>query len=309
MLPRLMLSGLVGLLTACHVDFGDSDRFHEDFNRSFPMTPGGRLVVEGFNGTIDISTWEKNEVEINGTKLASSQELLKDIKVDFDVTSSSVKVRVDKPSFQGNCGVRFTIRVPKKVELERIRSSNGSIQVAGIEGPAALISSNGKIEVIKMTGKLNVETSNGSIELAGHRGPVHARTSNGKISGDIEKGWLDAHTSNGSIEVRLKEIDMPEPVRLETSNGSIEVTLTAAHELKARSSNSSITVRLPESIDVTLKAYTSNSRVETDFADPRRADSEDDDEKNHRRLDAKVGKGGPVIDLSTSNGKIRILKS
>jgi DUF4097 and DUF4098 domain-containing protein YvlB len=310
MLFRLFVAGCVAVLTGCHVDFGDSDRFREDFHHSFKLVPGGRLSVENQNGEIDISTWDKDEIEINGTKNASDQELLRDIKIDIESTPNSVNIRVNRPNFRGNCGVRFAIRVPKKLELDRIRSSNGGILVNGVEGSANLQTSNGRIEAIRMVGKLVVETTNGSIDLGGHTGLVKARTSNGKISGEIAKGWLDAHTSNGGIDVRLLEIDSPEPVRLETSNGNINVTLNAGHALRARTSNSSITLHLPEKADATLHAETSNSRIDSDFGDTRKSSGGDDDEdRKHKRLDAKVGNGGPVIDLSTSNGNIRIRKT
>jgi DUF4097 and DUF4098 domain-containing protein YvlB len=311
MLLRLLLTASVAILGACHVDFGDSDRFHEDFHYSYKVSPGSRLAIDTQNGGIDISTWDRDEIEINGTKNAATEELLKSLKIDISATPNSVRVRVDKPSaFQGNCGVRFAIRVPKKLELEKIKSSNGGIQVNGVEGPADLQTSNGRIEAVRMAGKLTVQTSNGSIDLSGHKGSVQARTSNGKISGDIAKGWLDAHTSNGGIDVQLDEVDSQEPLRMETSNGNITVSLKAAHAMKARTSNSGITVKLPEKIDAVLRARTSNSRVETDFVDmDKRGDgSNDDDEKKHKSLDAKIGAGGPVIDLSTSNGNIRILK-
>jgi DUF4097 and DUF4098 domain-containing protein YvlB len=309
---RLLLAASFALLGACHVDFGDSDRFHEDFHHSFKVTPGAsRLAIENQNGEIDISTWDKDEIEINGTKKAASEDLLKSIKINIDATPNAVRIRVDRPNFgNGNCGVRFAIRVPKKLELEKIKSSNGGIQVTGVEGPANLHTSNGRIEAIRMNGKLVVETTNGSIDLDGHRGLVQARTSNGKIAGEIAKGWLDAHTSNGGIDVQLSEIDSQEPVKLETSNGNITVAMKSAHALRARTSNSSITVKLPEKIDANLRARTSNSRVETDFVDMRKSsgDGDEDDDNKHKTLDAKVGNGGPLIDLSTSNGNIRIIK-
>lgn len=311
MLLRLLLTASVTFLGACHVDFGDSDRFREDFHHSYKVAPGGRLSIDTQNGSVDISTWERDEIEINGTKSAASEELLKALKIEIDASPNAVRVRVDKPSFlHGNCGVRFAIRVPKKLELEKIKSSNGGIQVSDLEGPANLQTSNGRVEAVRLTGKLTVQTSNGSIDLTGHKGLVQARTSNGKISGDIVKGWLDAHTSNGGIDVQLAEVDSQEPIRLETSNGNINVSMKAAHALRAQTSNSSITVKLPEKIDATLRARTSNSRVETDFVDMDKhgSASDDDNERKHKSLDAKVGAGGPVIDLSTSNGNIRILK-
>jgi DUF4097 and DUF4098 domain-containing protein YvlB len=315
MMSRFVLSGLTVLLSGCFMEMGDSNRYHEDFHHSYKFNPGGRLAVENENGTIEISTWEKDEIEINGTKNASRQEMLQEIKIDIDSSPSALRVKVDRPNFHCNCGVRFAIRVPKKLELERIKSTNGGIQVTGIEGNGNLTTTNGRIEAMNHTGKLTIETTNGSIELSGHKGDVRARTSNGKISGELAKGIIDAHTTNGGIDLKLNAMDSSEPVRLETTNGNINLTMATAHEVRARTSNSSITVKLPGSIDANLRARTSNSRVDSEFGTGGRNSEDDDDDDHgrnrnrHKTLDAKVGKGGPVIDLSTSNGRIRFLKS
>lgn len=316
MLIRLLAACLTALLSGCVVDFGDSERFHEDFQHSYKFDPGGRLAVENENGTVEISTWDKNEIEITGTKHASSQDLLKEIKVQIDAAPANVRVRVTRPGFGGSAGVRFAIRVPKKLELERIRSTNGTLRIMGTEGPANLETTNGKIEVNGAVGKLTAETTNGAIELDGHKGDVRARTSNGRISGEVAKGGVDAHTTNGSVDLALAEIESKEPVRVETTNGSINLKLAAAHEVRARTNNSSITVHLPEKSDADLRARTTNARVESDFGRGAGAavDAAEDDDRDrgsnrkNKSLDLKIGKGGPLIDLSTSNGRIRILK-
>lgn len=303
---RVLLSGLATLLLGCHIEIGDSARFHEDFHHSYKVASGARFALENDNGEVEIGTWEKDEVEINGAKHARHEADLQDIRIDIQATPQSIRVRVDRPPFLNNGGARFSIRLPKKMNLEIVKTTNGRIRVAGLEGTAALRTSNGRIEADSLTGKLVAETSNGSIELRAHRGDARLRTSNGKISGEIVKGLVDAHSSNGGIDLKLSEVaaaSSNEPMRFETSNGNVNLEMDGAHELRARTSNSGITVRLPANLDANLRARTSNSRVDSDF------DGVGPEDSKHKTLDLKVGKGGPVIDLSTSNGHIRILKS
>ena len=93
------------------------------------------------------------------------------------------------------------------------------------------------------------------------------------------------------------------PVRLESSNGHIDLTMDAVREVKATTSNSSITVHMPSSANATLDAHTSNSSISCDF-----------DVSVHggmiskHRLEGNIGKGGPLLDLGTSNGSIKFLK-
>jgi DUF4097 and DUF4098 domain-containing protein YvlB len=93
-------------------------------------------------------------------------------------------------------------------------------------------------------------------------------------------------------------------VKLETSNGSIEATLAElnSNDVRATTSNGSITLRLPSKAGARVQARTSRSAISTEF-DVR---TEGAVEKN--RLDGLIGAGGPLLDLATSNGSIRLLR-
>ena len=69
------------LLTGCEFDHdhdwgGSSDKFKQDFHMSYPLKPGGRVSVESFNGSVEVLAWDRDEVDISGTKYASTQERL-----------------------------------------------------------------------------------------------------------------------------------------------------------------------------------------------------------------------------------------
>ncbi len=117
----------------------------------------------------------------------------------------------------------------------------------------------------------------------------------------MRRGGFEAATTNGPITARLTGPD-PRPVRLESSNGHIDLTLNAAREVHAETSNSSIVVRLPDSIGATVRAHTSNSSISSDF------DLTAHGAISRRRLEGTIGTGGPLLDLGTSNGSIRIVR-
>jgi DUF4097 and DUF4098 domain-containing protein YvlB len=273
-------------LNACaEIDFGPSDRYKEDFHYSYALPEGGRFSVESSNGSIEISTWEKNEVEVNGTKYAASSEALRDIRIDVMPTSGAVSVRTVTPSaWHGNMGARYVIRVPKHVTLDRVVSSNGSVHVQDVEGSVRLRTSNGSVHTARTKGDLDIQTSNGAVE-ASHTGPLQIRTSNGSITAD------------------LRDPGPNEPVRLESSNGRIELTSNAAIPVRASTSNSSITLRLPASANARVRAHTSNASITTDFDVMTHSGTQ-----SKHSLEGNIGNGGPLLDLTTSNGSIKILK-
>jgi hypothetical protein len=293
-------------LVGCEFEnFIDGDRYKEDFNYSYDLKPGGTVAVESLNGSVEIAGWEKNSVQITGTKYAATQDLLSALKVDVTSTGDAVRIRVVKPSERrGGMGARFVLRVPYKSMLDRITTSNGSIRVEGIEGDVRLKTSNGSVKVSKTKGPLEAITSNSSIELLEFEGGAVLNTSNGHIKADGIRGRFEATTSNSSVDARLLQIDEGRPIKVESSNGSINLTVESlkGNDIVATTSNSSITLRLPAAINAQLTASTSNSSITSDFDVSVRGT------QSKNRLEGTIGSGGPKIEASTSNGSVKILK-
>src|SRR5436305_13840231 len=89
------------ILSGCDFeDFGGMERYHEDFHYSHSLKSSGRLSIEGFNGSIEISTWDQNTVDISGTKYARTQEDTAAIRIDVDHSPESVSVRAVRPSLR-----------------------------------------------------------------------------------------------------------------------------------------------------------------------------------------------------------------
>jgi DUF4097 and DUF4098 domain-containing protein YvlB len=288
-------------------DFEDLDAYHEDFHSTHPLDPGGALTIETFNGSIELRGWEQNSVEVNGTKSASSKGVLDAIKIEVNATPGSVRIRaVRPPDFYRHVGVRFSIRVPRKARLELISSSNGKIQVEDVDGDARLHTSNGSVRIVRIKGEVEARTSNGTIEAEQVDGNLNLHTSNGSIRAETRHGSFEGTTSNGSITARLNDPATTWPVRADSSNGHIDLTVDATQlpEVRASTSNSSILLRVPASANARVRASTSHSSITSDF-DGLQTSA---DRRRHSELHGTIGGGGPLIDLTSSNGSIKILK-
>jgi DUF4097 and DUF4098 domain-containing protein YvlB len=286
--------------------FADSDRFKEDFQYNYDLKPGGRITLENFNGSVEILSWEKNSVQITGTKYASTQDLLASLKIETNATPDSVTIRTVRPSERrGNMGARYFLRVPRNVELSQISSSNGQIRVEDISGNARLDTSNGAVRLSRMRGRLEVKTSNGSIEGSNLDGDANLRTSNGGIRLDQINGAIEAITSNAGINISINQPKPSAPVRLSTSNGGIDLAMQnySQNEIRASTSNASIVLRVPPNIKANVRAQTSSHESvnsELEILTSGRI------EKGY--LEGQIGGGGPQINLTTSNATIRLLR-
>jgi len=305
---RTMLLPVFGalLLTVGCEDFewGDINRYHEDFQYSYDVKPGVHLYVENLNGSVEITGWEKNSVQITGTKHASEEATLKALKIDIVNSADSVRIRTIGPSgHRGGYGAKYVIRLPQHAVIEQVDSSNGGIRIESIDGTARARTSNGSIKAYRVAGPVELRTSNSSVEVADIPGGAVIGTSNGGIRAEGVKGILDATTTNAGINVTLSDPDAQKPIKLQSSNGGVELTMNSFkdNDIRIATSNSSITLRLPAAAHGMLRAHTSNSSVNCDFDITVKAG-----QLTKNWVEGQIGTGGPVVDLSTSNGAIRV---
>lgn len=135
---------------------------------------------------------------------------------------------------------------------------------------------------VKVPAGINVilESSNGEIIARGIAGAFSASSSNGRIRGEGLKGSVKASTTNGVLELELDAISAG-GVRAETTNGMVTVTM-------------------PRNSNADLSARVTNGDISHDGLDVTVAES------SRRRLDGRIGTGGPTLSLETTNGAIRI---
>ncbi|MFN7924260.1 MAG: DUF4097 family beta strand repeat-containing protein [Bryobacteraceae bacterium] len=297
------------LLSGCHMEgWADSQRFTEDFRQSHSLSPGGRLTIENFNGSIEIYGWDKNEVEINGTKYASTKDALEEIRIEVSAKPDSVEIRTVRPSIAGrrwgNSGAKYRIHVPVKTQLSQVVSSNGSVRLDSLEGNGVIRTSNGAVRAMKYRGNLRINTSNGGVEMSDCTGEAQVETSNGRVKVDGATAALNVTSTNGSVSARLVG-PKAHGAKLRTSNGAVDLAIDAPldGEVEAHTSNGAITLRLPSAANARIRAHTSNSSITTDF------DLNAVQLKKRTDLEGTIGSGGPLIDLSTSNGSIKIQRN
>ncbi|MGE3075884.1 MAG: DUF4097 domain-containing protein [Dehalococcoidia bacterium] len=279
-------------------------RYTEESTTSVPLAPGGRLEVESFNGSIEVTGRDGDGAEIRSKKYADSQDALAKIEVEVTHGPGWVRVKAHKPEgVRGNVGVAFVLMVPRQVALENIHSSNGSLHATNVVGPGHLKTTNGSVHVTDFEGDIDAGTSDGSIHVSNLRGAALLQTSNGTVHASGIRGAFQASTTNGTIKAEIVESPAAHAIVAKTSNGSIDLALEALNaDVLAKTTNGNVTLRLPEGIGAHLVAKTSNAGVSSDFEVSSGSRS-----KTH--IEGTLGKGGPRIDVLSSNGPIRIVRT
>jgi len=267
LLPVLGLLIAALALAGC---VGGNITAEETVTQSFQTGAAPRIVVETFNGEIEVSAGSSGAVEVVAVKRgagfsrAEAEDDLQNVEVSMTQSGDTIRIvarRTDGAFAIGNSGASIRLSVPASASLE-LTSSNGGLTSSSVSGDVRMDTSNGRIEVRDGAGRIDVETSNGAIDIEAAGAVVDAGTSNGRItfSGSLAEGSQTFRTSNGAIEITL-----------------------------------------PADARFRIDASTSNGRVSSDFA----VAGEADDESLH----GVVGENPAVsINASSSNGNIRIQK-
>lgn len=126
-----------------------------------------------------------------------------------------------------------------------------------------------------------------------------AHTTNGRVSAAGLASDVEAHTLNGGIEIETSK-----SAQADTVNGSIVASVGEVRPGGARSFssvNGSVVLDLPPLLDALLDIETLNGTIRSEF--PGRVP------KGARRLHSRVGKGGHVLSVRTSNGNVWLLRT
>jgi hypothetical protein len=127
---------------------------------------------------------------------------------------------------------------------------------------------------------VSLRTQNGNVRLENVQGQITASATNGVVTGRRVAGAIDASLVNGGIVMDLAS--MSGDVRLVTVNGGIRL-------------------EVPADLNATLDASAVNGGISIGDEVPLEAT-----ERERARVSGRINKGGPRLQLQTTNGPIRI---
>ena len=184
---------------------------------TFVISSGGRISVENINGDIRITGDEGDTVTIVARKQAGKQEYMDELKIVVDADSDYIRIETRHPSnltswFNwGNNhsgSVSYELTVPTGVNLDKISTVNGDIEIRSMSGKVKAETVNGDLVATGLVSDVDLETVNGGVNaefdtLAGSQ-RVSVEAVNGRIVLTLPadtSARLHAETVNGSIDV------------------------------------------------------------------------------------------------------------
>lgn len=278
---------LMASFTGCIYRFGD--RIYQYNDEEYNANINTVLTVSTINGAIDISSYDNDTISLKIIKTTNErwgEEEFDKVIVDVQELNNNLIIETKHLETRVNVSVSFIIKVPEFVAIDSVHSSNGPIDISGVNGDTILLSSsNGPITASDIIGDIHASTSNSPIILNIIDGYVEARTSNGGISINGVKGVNDLSTSNGLISVEIP--DFQKDIDIITSNGPI-------------------TVHLNTELDANIELKTSPVSGNVLLHDI--ANYLDINWLSSSHIIGTLGNGGNKIYIETSNGSIHLYK-
>ena len=187
-------------------------KVEQELKETHPLAPQGVVHIDNVNGKIEISAWDRPEIEILATKRANTQADLDAVKIEIDSKPDQVRIHTRYPSgkWKWNRGnsteVNYVVKVPAQARLQSAENVNGQLDIRGV------------------------------------RGVVRATTVNGRLSADGLASDTQLESVNGTVEAVFEKLEGVKSISVKTVNGTVKVTLPgdANADVSAKTVNGSI---------------------------------------------------------------------
>jgi hypothetical protein len=239
------------LVSGCGLELMAQEEARARWSETYAVTRGVTLEIQNTNGQITVEPADADAIEVVAERIARAstearaKEAVEGIEIVATVGADRVRLesRMRSVAFGINRTVNYTIKVPRWVNVE-LRSTNGNIQVAGLQGRLRVEATNGRIEARDLENGATVDTTNGAVSLdfarLGDQG-IDCETTNGAITLTLPRDAdadVSARVQNGAISMGDLELSLTEEsrrrvdgrlgaggirVRLETTNGAIRL--------------------------------------------------------------------------------------
>jgi DUF4097 and DUF4098 domain-containing protein YvlB len=261
--------------------------------KTIRLTGMPTVTVRVFNGSVQLRSWDRNEILVDIERRAATVDDAKRIVVETSEDSGNVKIEAKSPRhsddwirFGRSPSVRMTINVPRQLRVD-VRTGDGAIDAQDLSGSVQLRSGDGPIRLQRVDGEINVTTGDGSVTARELGGTVAVTTGDGSVEIGGRFEGLRARTGDGPISIdALPGSSMKSEWRVSTGDGGVMI-------------------RLPKDFDADVEAHTGDGGITTTGVEVLTPQNREDGER--RNVRGRVGKGGEMLTVRTGDGSINLV--
>jgi hypothetical protein len=282
-LLRLLALALAAAWLAAPALGQGSEAQQDKFQRTFPLNPGGTLLVDNYKGTIHVTGSNTNQVVVNVVKRFEGSDSdrkwwMENTTIDFSNDRGRVEVKVHYPNQNWSCwlcGVGhsdYTAQV--ELEIQAPRQTN--------------------LEVESYKPDIKISRLNGDIRIKSYKSPMMIESTTGSIRIDTFKD-----------SIRLKDVNVRGALEVKSYKADAEIDATSLGErADLESSKGTIVLRVPQETGLTVDFQGGRrSSFRSDFALNAEAGS-----RYGRDVRGTINQGGATVRLRTDKGSVELRK-
>ncbi|MCJ7450889.1 MAG: DUF4097 domain-containing protein [Steroidobacteraceae bacterium] len=206
-------------------------------NESAAADPSGSVEVSNISGTVSVTGWDGNQVEVTGT-LGDGTE-----RLDFITQDKVTRIKVILPKNAHNVDdTDLVIRVPAGSSLS-VNTISADITAQGVAGAQRLQSVSGDIRTVAGSEDVECKSVSGDVAIdgSGKKGLIGITTVSGDVKALKVAGEVNASTVSGDV---LLGLGVTERSRVRSTSGDLVMAMRLAGDGKFDAETISGDVRL-----------------------------------------------------------------
>jgi DUF4097 and DUF4098 domain-containing protein YvlB len=267
----------------------------QNLNETHDLAADGHVLVENLAGSVEVTVWNKAEIEIKG-------ELGDDVEeVQISATGNGIQIRVkNKRNVRNIDGTDLYLRVPLAASIE-VETVSADIDMDGSAGESIVLNTvSGDVEAQASPQRLEIQTVSGEVEFVGSISRSSVETVSGDISLSGIHGEIEISTVSGDVSLIAEKVDRG---RFESVSGDMKLDLAINDNgrLASESMSGDLVLRLPAAQQAGFEIQTYSGDIRSDFGESARVSRGPGSVLKYRE-----GNNGTLIRLESFSGDIQI---
>ena len=267
----------------------------QNLDETHDLASDGHVLVENLAGSVEVTVWDKTEIEIKG-------ELGDDVEeVQISATGNGIQIRVkNKQNVRNIDGTDLYLRVPLAASIE-VETVSADIDMDGNAGESILLNTvSGDVEAQASPQRLEIQSVSGEVEFVGSISRSSVETVSGDISLSGMHGEIEISTVSGDVSLIAEKVDRG---RFESVSGDMKLDLAINDNgrLASESMSGDLVLRLPAAQQAGFEVQTYSGDIRSDFGESARVSRGPGSALKYRE-----GNNGALIRLESFSGDIQI---
>jgi len=269
-------------------------------NQRSAADPGGAVEISNVAGTVRVTGWDRNEVEVTG-ELGEGTE-----RLDFAVIDKVTRVKVILPNRSSNVeDTDLVVRIPTASRLA-VTTVSADIEVQDVTGAQRLQTVSADIRTEAAAEDVECKSVSGDVAVngSGKKALVTITTVSGDAMALKVAGEVNANTVSGNLTLGLGETTRS---RLRSTSGDLTMAsvLAADGRLDIESISGDVRLELHGPVNAEFDVTSFNGEIRNCFGPKAVSTSE---YAPGKELQFREGQGTGRVRIKTLNGDISVCK-